>query len=194
MTRRSLVLGGPLSGGAAHTHQEQQQFARFYRSLYPRVLRYFERRLRDRDIARELASATFARAYELRARIRGRSDEEVRAFAFALAASELSHHRRRGAVAAAAFERLPATRPAGTEEQLEFVEWQIDVRAAEPQLAAAVGALPPGAREALMLRVLDERPYAEIARALGCSEGAVRVRVARARARLAAQLAGPLDT
>lgn len=57
--------------------------------------------------------------------------------------------------------------------------------AAEPGLAAALESLPGGQREALELRVLEERSYDEVALALGCSETAARLRVMRALGKLA---------
>jgi RNA polymerase sigma-70 factor (ECF subfamily) len=48
--------------------------------------------------------------------------------------------------------------------------------------------LPADQREALRLRVLDEREYAEIATELRCSEAVVRQRVSRATRTLRAQV------
>ena len=45
--------------------------------------------------------------------------------------------------------------------------------------------LPPGQREAVELRVVEERGYGEIALELGCTETAARIRVMRALGRLA---------
>ena len=42
---------------------------------------------------------------------------------------------------------------------------------------------------AAILRLVEEQPYPEIARAMGCSEATVRIHVMRARASLAAALA-----
>ncbi len=52
-------------------------------------------------------------------------------------------------------------------------------------LAAALETLPAGQRAALELRVLEERRYEEIARALGCTEVAARLRVMKALGKLA---------
>ena len=54
--------------------------------------------------------------------------------------------------------------------------------------------LPPDQREALRLRVLDERDYAEIARELECSEAVVRQRVSRATRTLRAMREGDAMT
>jgi RNA polymerase sigma-70 factor (ECF subfamily) len=49
--------------------------------------------------------------------------------------------------------------------------------------------LPPDEQAAVRARVIEERDYAEIASALGCSELVVRKRVSRGLARLRAELA-----
>lgn len=49
-----------------------------------------------------------------------------------------------------------------------------------------LGCLPEATRSALLLHVEERLTYAEISRALGISEGAVKVRVHRARTRMAA--------
>ena len=51
---------------------------------------------------------------------------------------------------------------------------------------AALGTFPEADRAALLMRAQDEMSYAEIGAALGLSEGAVRVKVHRARLKLAA--------
>jgi RNA polymerase sigma-70 factor (sigma-E family) len=57
-------------------------------------------------------------------------------------------------------------------------------------LTAALAELQPLDRAVLVLRYLDDRPVAEVARTLGCSDGAVRNRTLRALDRLRAVL-GP---
>jgi RNA polymerase sigma-70 factor (ECF subfamily) len=49
----------------------------------------------------------------------------------------------------------------------------------------AVGGLPPMQRAAVILHYLEDRPFAEIADILGCSESTARVHVHRARKHLA---------
>lgn len=56
-----------------------------------------------------------------------------------------------------------------------------DGREAYGRLADAVGTLPRRQREAFSLRVLEELDVATTARAMGCSEGAVKTHLSRAR-------------
>jgi RNA polymerase sigma factor (sigma-70 family) len=53
------------------------------------------------------------------------------------------------------------------------------------RVGAVFGELSDDQRDALRLRVIDERPYAEVARTLGISEQTARARVSRALRRLA---------
>lgn len=80
-------------------------------------------------------------------------------------------------------------------QELEDVEERIDARSMGPELWARLDDLPAGERLAVILRVVQARPYTEVAEVLGCSEGAARMRVHRGldklRRRLDGRLLGP---
>ena len=80
----------------------------------------------------------------------------------------------------------PADNAPGTEEQVV----QKDERR---RLREAIRQLPDDQREALILTQLEKVPYEEAARALGVSEGTVKSRVNRAKARLKEILSGERD-
>jgi RNA polymerase sigma factor (sigma-70 family) len=64
-----------------------------------------------------------------------------------------------------------------------------DLRAA---ILEAIGHLPRRQATAVLLRVVEEQSYEDIARVMGCSESTVRVNVMRGRERLASRLAREL--
>ena len=61
-----------------------------------------------------------------------------------------------------------------------------DLRA---DILAAIGRLPKRQAAAVLLRVIEDRSYAEIAQGMGCAEATVRIHVMRAKAVLARRLA-----
>jgi len=73
---------------------------------------------------------------------------------------------------------------------LDELSDRADAAALAPALASAVSGLPEGQREALELRVIDERDYGEVAASLGVTEVAARLRVMRALTSLSRLLKG----
>jgi RNA polymerase sigma-70 factor (ECF subfamily) len=58
----------------------------------------------------------------------------------------------------------------------------------QAKLEAAVGELPEAQRDAVLARVVEERPYTEIAARMACSEMVVRQRVSRGLSTLRTQM------
>lgn len=72
-----------------------------------------------------------------------------------------------------------------TSDDLERVEAMVDFVPLAEALRAAAATLSDRQFEAVRLRVATGLSYADVASALGCTEGAARVRVSRGLARLA---------
>jgi RNA polymerase sigma-70 factor, ECF subfamily len=129
--------------------------------------------------AEDIASETFVRVWTSRDTIRVAS---VKAYPFTIARNLLADSRRREArqVELPALLRDPAPGP--------------DARAEDRQelglVLAALQQLPEVDRAALLMRAQDAIPYEGIAAALGLSLAAAKVKVHRARLRLA-ELRGP---
>ena len=71
------------------------------------------------------------------------------------------------------------------ELETDELDERLDAAALRPELASALGTLPQEQRDALELRILQERPYEQVAAMLGCTETAARLRVMRALGKLA---------
>jgi RNA polymerase sigma-70 factor (ECF subfamily) len=61
-------------------------------------------------------------------------------------------------------------------------------RSLRAAILEAIGRLPKRQATAVLLRIVEDQPYEEIARAMGCSETTARVHVLRAKAALARRL------
>jgi RNA polymerase sigma-70 factor (ECF subfamily) len=64
-------------------------------------------------------------------------------------------------------------------DEIERIERLVDLSDTREAIRNALNRLPGRQAEAVWLRVGLELPYSEVAKRLGCSEGAARVRVTR---------------
>ena len=142
------------------------------------VFRYLVRRV-GVDDAESLLGDVFRIAFEKRASYDGERPN-ARPWLYGIATNLLAHHRRAEARRIGATARLLARRPAGDDAGDHVVE-RLDAEALWPHIADAVGALPEGERDALLLFVWEELSYDEIACALDVPVGTVRSRLNRAR-------------
>jgi RNA polymerase sigma-70 factor (ECF subfamily) len=157
---------------AAAKRGNGEAFATFSRRHRDLVLAYLRRRVRDPELAFDLAAETFAAALiSLRRYEPGRGP--AAAWLLGIAHNKLLESLRRGRVEAAARRRLRHEPIALADEDLLAV----DERAAAG--TAALERLPDDQREAIRLRVIDEREYADIAAELRTSPQVVRQRVSR---------------
>jgi RNA polymerase sigma-70 factor (ECF subfamily) len=170
---------------------EPEAFADFYDAYAERVLVYFTRRVLDVDVAFDLLSETFAKALERRRQFRGRAPEQEQAWLFSIARSELLHYWRDGRVERSALARLGVAVPGLTDPEIERIEELAGLAQLAAPLADAMAALPREQRRAVELRVVEECPYAEVARTLGVSEPTARARVSRGLRALARRLPEP---
>lgn len=175
---------GPASS-LRRARREPSAFTDFYAEHSRPLLAFFARRTFDVEVARDLAAETFAQAFEHRRRFRGSTDAEAAGWLFGIARHQLSRYVRTGVVERKAVERLGIRVPAVSEDDYERIVELAGLAELRERVAAAFGELSNGQRDALRLRVLDERPYREVARTLGISEQAARARVSKALRRLA---------
>jgi RNA polymerase sigma-70 factor (ECF subfamily) len=153
-------------------------FVAFYRRHLATMVSFFLRRTGDPELTADLTAEVFAAA--LLAADGYRPDERpALAWLYGIAAHKLSDSRRRGQVEDRARRRLALEPLAIDDDGLERVEELASRGHDESELAAAVGKLPAEQRDAVLARIVDERPYGEIAASMSCSELLVRQRVSR---------------
>ena len=164
-----------------------------FAALYDRHARtlvlFFQRRTYDPEAAVDLMAETFAAAFHDRRGFRGKGGDDAAAWLYGIARHKLAAYYRRGAVERRALSRLGVERRGLTEEEIERIEQLADTAALRGEVAQALGALSADLREALELRVVQERPYAEVAELLRISEPTARQRVSRALRTLGRELA-----
>jgi RNA polymerase sigma factor (sigma-70 family) len=167
--------------------RDPEAFGAFYDRHAATVLAYFQRRTACAESAADLTAETFAAAFRSRRRYRERGVPAI-AWVLGIARHLLADSIRSERIEDRARRRLGLERLELDDEALRRIEELADLTAVRARLESALAELPPDSAEAVRLRVDAELPYAEVARRLGCTEGAARVRVARALTKLADSL------
>jgi RNA polymerase sigma factor (sigma-70 family) len=160
-------------------------FAIFYRRHVPTVLAYLMRETRDPETSADLAAEVFA-AVLLAARKYVVQGESATPWVIGIARNKLLMSFRRGRVEARARLRLGFEAVTLDDGDLDRIA-QV-ANSGSGTLLRLVEDLPEDERFAVRSRVLDERPYREIATELRCSEMVIRKRVSRGLARMRDQL------
>jgi len=169
---------------AAVARGDDAAFAALYRRYLPLVVRWCSRETGNRELAADLSAEVFAASLTAARRYRPERGS-VPAWLLGIARNKLRESRRRGRVEDSARRRLGVQPAAITDADLERVDELVSVDAGILELVAE---LPADLREALLSRIVDERPYEEIAAELRCSELVVRQRVSRGLKTLRSQM------
>jgi RNA polymerase sigma-70 factor (ECF subfamily) len=168
-----------------------EEFAAAYEREIEKVLIFLARRTLDVALAADLAAETFALAFCGWSRLEGRSDEEVRAWLFTVARRQVSRYFRRARAEQRAVRRLHIQVPVVHEDDIELIDERAGLRELRAEVSEQLARLNPEHRDAVRLRVVEERPYPDVAMVLGISEQAARARVSRGLRSLRAVLGGP---
>lgn len=160
-----------------------------FASLYDRhVTQLFAwARARVGDHAADLTAEVFARAWLCRGSFRDQADGSAWPWLCGIAQNVLRDSLRRRRVEDRARRRLGLPATVAPDPEYEHLEHRLSL----PDAALrALAALPAAERELLDLRIVQERPYGEIAERLRCTPQAARLRVSRTLRRLNLALGG----
>ncbi len=160
--------------------------AAIYRRYLPLVLRWSLRETGNRELAADLTAEVFA-ASLLAARRYDPASGAVGAWLLGIARNKLRESRRRRRVEDSARRRLRFDPVALEDADLERVE---ELAGMDDRLQAMVTRLPAEQRNAIVARIVEERPYEEIASEMQCSPSVVRQRVSRGLKTLRSELEG----
>jgi RNA polymerase sigma-70 factor (ECF subfamily) len=164
--------------------QDDRGFQRAYDAHSLSVYRYVISRLGP-DAAEDVTAEVFIAAW--RARANYSSDRgSLEAWFMGVATNVIARHR----AAEARWVRMSRdtarmrTDEPPTSGDMEDVDHRIDNEARNARVRAAMAHIPPREREPLLLHIVTEMSYEEIAIALDIPIGTVRSRISRGRARL----------
>lgn len=169
---------------AAVAAGDDAAFATLYRRYLPVVLRWCLRQTGNREIAADLSSEVFAAALISARRYRPEQGS-VLAWLLGIARNKLLESLRRKRVEDSARRKLQLEPVALSSGDLDRVE---ELASLDEDILALTQGLSKPLREALEARVVQERPYEEIASELRCSQSVVRQRVSRALKSLRSQM------
>jgi len=143
-------------------------FESLFRQYQREVFCWIMRIVRNRATAEDLTVEAFWRAHRAHARFEAATGN-FGGWLRRIATNVAIDHLRRSRTEVALPDDLPAIVPLPLQEQTEL----------RRQIDDAIGKLSPNLRSAVLLALVEEEPYEEIASALGISVNAVKIRVFR---------------
>jgi RNA polymerase sigma-70 factor, ECF subfamily len=149
-------------------------FSTLYKKYAPDVFRFALYLSGNRGQAEDITSETFVRAWTSPETIKVAT---VKAYLFTIARNLFLHGLRRESRHEQLDRELTSTQPSPYDEAQQRQEFRA--------VLTALQELPEVDRAALLMRALDGMAYEEIARALGISLSSAKVKIHRARMRLA---------
>jgi RNA polymerase sigma factor (sigma-70 family) len=158
----------------ARSSRDPAAFGTFYERHEQLVLGYLVRRVRDPELAADLAAETFAAALVAARRFRA-GGAPASAWLVGIARNVLASSVRRAQVEDRARRRL-GMEPIAIDDELLA---RIERLGGDARVEALLARLTPEQSDAVRARVLEEQDYAGIASRLRCSESVVRQRVSR---------------
>jgi RNA polymerase sigma-70 factor, ECF subfamily len=165
-------------------------FREFYDRYAVWIRSWFQRQTGSDSAALDLTAETFAQAWHSSRRFRDLADGSGAPWLFGIARNLLRQYHKHNRIESAARERLGLPAAWADCEDYDAVDERLEAGALAPALRLALRTLPNEQRRALVLRVVQQLEYDEVAGALGCSQNAARLRVSRALRSLGLKLRG----
>jgi RNA polymerase sigma factor (sigma-70 family) len=156
----------------------------FYRRHVRALTRYAARVLGHREDADDVVAATFLAAIESSGGFDPRRGRPV-AWLYGIAGHQIATRRRRSAAESRAVRRLGGQVPSTPDDEYGRVEDRLDAQVRSGPADGALESLPEAERHLMALIVYEELTVPEAAARLGIRPGTARMRLARARTRLA---------
>lgn len=167
-----------------------QAFGLFYERHLPWVLSWLHAKVRDRELAADLAGEVFASALQAREAFDAARSERADPWLQAIARNVLIDSVRRGRVEDRARRALGIDPLALSDQDLERVDELIDSARRAVAIGGALARLPQDQAESIRARILDDQDYDEIAARMRCSPAVARQRVSRGLRNLRTALEG----
>ena len=149
---------------------DTRAFERLYREHAGRVYGLCLRMTRDAQLAEDCTQDTFINAWRALAKFQTRSSLSTWLHRIAVNVSLARRHKSPPVVESA---------PEGEETLAE--DWTLETPVEVHEIESAIGALPDGARDALVLHALYGYSHGEAAQMLGIAEGTCKAQLHRAR-------------
>lgn len=154
-------------------------YTRLYRRHAQTLLLYFQRRVYEPELARDLLAETFAAAIAGGPGFRGESEDELSGWLWSIARNTLGDQRRREQDEQARERRLARNRIALSDREIERIEELAGISKLRGAVARRLSELPQDQREAVRLRVLEDLSYEQVARRMRSTQDTARARVSR---------------
>lgn len=182
--RPPCITVGPAE--AAAMENREFDYDALVRPLEPRMMRVAWRIVREREAAEDALQDALATIWKKRDAVARHPNPQALIIKMTVAAALDAARRRRRRLA---HETAGLAEDRSADSAIPVAKAAED-RALRAEILEAIGRLPERQATAVLLRVVEERPYEEIAAAMGCTEATVRVHVLRAKAALSKRLAG----
>lgn len=163
--------------------RDRDAFATLYEAHLSRVYRHVRYRLPDPDLAEDVTSQVFLRAWQAVDRYRPVEGRPFLAWLFTIANNLIIDHHRRGR---RELQGVEPERHVATTPDPEAAAIGADI---QEHIAAAIARLKPDYQLIVALRLIEDMEYEDIARVLNKKPGALRVTLFRALSALREDLA-----